>query len=60
MSTTAYSDSMVELSADLSETFGVNRPIESVDGEDIDLGAAPVLFKPIGLPGAARGERQVR
>ena len=44
------SDSMVELSADLSETFGVNRPIASVDGEDVDLGAAPVLFKPVGCP----------
>jgi hypothetical protein len=44
------SDSMVELSADLSETFGVNRPVASVDGEDVDLGAAPVLFKPIGCP----------
>ena len=44
------SDSMVELSADLSETFGVDRPVTSVDGEDIDLGAAPVLFKPSGCP----------
>jgi len=44
------SDSMVELSADLSETFGVNRPIASVAGEDVDLGAAPVLFKPTGCP----------
>jgi hypothetical protein len=44
------SDSMVELSADLSETFGVNRPIASVEGEDVDLGAAPVLFKPVGCP----------
>lgn len=44
------SDSMVELSSDLSETVGVNRPLESVNGEDIDLGAAPVLFKPAGCP----------
>lgn len=44
------SDSMVELSTDLSETFGVDRPVTSVDGEDIDLGAAPVLFKPAGCP----------
>ncbi len=44
------SDSMVELSSDLSETFGVNRPLESVDGEDVDIGAAPVLFKPAGCP----------
>jgi hypothetical protein len=44
------SDSMVELSADLSETFAVDRPVASVDGEDIDLGAAPVLFKPNGCP----------
>ena len=41
---------MVELSADLSETFAVDRPVASVDGEDIDLGAAPVLFKPSGCP----------
>ena len=27
-----------------------NRPIASVEGEDVDLGAAPVLFKPIGCP----------
>jgi hypothetical protein len=45
-----YSDSMVELSADLSETVGANRPIASGDGTDTDLGAAPVLFKPIGCP----------
>ncbi|MDX6442399.1 MAG: hypothetical protein QOE43_2128 [Gaiellaceae bacterium] len=45
-----FSDSMVELSADLSETVGVNRPIESVDGTDTDIGAAPMLFKPIGCP----------
>jgi hypothetical protein len=44
------SDSMVELSADLSETFGVNRPIASGDGLDADLGAAPVLFKPNACP----------
>jgi hypothetical protein len=44
------SDSMVELSADLSETFGVDRPIAAVAGDDVDLGAAPVLFKPIGCP----------
>jgi PQQ-like domain len=44
------SDSMVEISTDLSETFGVNRPIASVAGEDVDLGAAPVLFKPTGCP----------
>jgi hypothetical protein len=44
------SDSMVEFSSDLSETFGVNRPLESVDGEDVDIGAAPVLFKPVGCP----------
>ena len=44
------SDSMVEISPDLSEIFGVDRPVESVDGEDIDLGAAPVLFKPNGCP----------
>ena len=43
---------MVELSTDLSETFGVNRPIPSGsgDGMDTDLGAAPVLFKPVGCP----------
>jgi hypothetical protein len=44
------SDSMVEVAPDLSETFGANRPVISVDGEDIDLGAAPVLFKPNGCP----------
>ncbi len=44
------SDSMVELSADLSETVGVNRPIASGDGTDTDLGAAPMLFKPSGCP----------
>lgn len=48
--TSGDSDSMVELSADLSETFGVNRPIAAADGDDIDLGAAPVLFKPAGYP----------
>jgi hypothetical protein len=41
---------MVELSADLSETVGVNRPIASGDGTDTDLGAAPMLFKPSGCP----------
>ncbi len=44
------SDSMVELSTDLSETFGVDRPLASVEGEDVDIGAAPVLFKPAGCP----------
>jgi hypothetical protein len=44
------SDSMVELSADLSETVGVDRPITSGDGTDTDLGAAPMLFKPSGCP----------
>jgi hypothetical protein len=44
------SDSMVELAPDLSETFSVDRPVTSVDGEDIDLGAAPVLFKPNDCP----------
>jgi hypothetical protein len=44
------SDSMVELSADLSETVGADRPIATGDGTDTDLGAAPMLFKPIGCP----------
>ena len=44
------SDSMVELSANLSETIGVDRPIATGDGMDTDLGAAPMLFKPVGCP----------
>jgi hypothetical protein len=42
------SDSMVELTPDLSETLGVNRPISGTAGDDVDLGAAPVLFQPKG------------
>jgi hypothetical protein len=42
------SDSMVELTSDLSETLGTNRPILETAGEDVDLGAAPVLFHPRG------------
>jgi hypothetical protein len=45
---TGSSDSMVELTADLSETLGANRPILGTAGDDVDLGAAPVLFHPRG------------
>ena len=43
---------MVELTPDLSEIVGVNRPDSAEPGQDIDLGAAPVLFQPQGCPAA--------
>ncbi len=45
-----YSDSMVELSTDLSEVVGSDRPASAAPGEDTDLGAAPVLFHPQNCP----------
>jgi hypothetical protein len=47
-----YSDSMVELTPDLSEVVASDRPESAVPGEDTDLGAAPVLFHPQGCPAA--------
>ena len=44
------SDSMVELSTDLSEVFASNRPASATPGEDTDIGAAPVLFQPTRCP----------
>jgi hypothetical protein len=44
------SDSMVELTADLSEVVGADRPASATPGADTDLGAAPVLFHPRGCP----------
>ena len=44
------SDSMVELSTDLSEVFASVRPASATPGEDTDLGAAPVLFRPTRCP----------
>jgi len=44
------SDSMVELSTDLSEVFASNRPASATQGEDTDIGAAPVLFQPSRCP----------
>jgi hypothetical protein len=44
------SNSMVELTSDLSETLAANRPIGGTAGDDTDLGAAPVLFQPAGCP----------
>jgi outer membrane protein assembly factor BamB len=44
------SDSVVELTSDLSEVVGANRPPDALPGADIDIGAAPVLFKPEGCP----------
>jgi hypothetical protein len=44
------SDSMVELTADLSEVVGADRPPSATPGADTDLGAAPVLFHPRGCP----------
>jgi hypothetical protein len=45
-----FSDSMVELTSDLSEVVSSDRPAGAVPGEDTDLGAAPVLFHPRGCP----------
>jgi hypothetical protein len=45
-----YSDSMVEVTPDLSEVVASDRPESAVPGEDTDLGAAPVLFRPTGCP----------
>jgi hypothetical protein len=45
-----YSDSMVELSPDLSQVIGWDRPPGAAAGGDTDLGAAPVLFQPDGCP----------
>ena len=45
-----YSDSVVELTPDLSRVLGSNRPASAIPGGDIDLGAAPVLFRPRGCP----------
>jgi PQQ-like domain len=44
------SDSMVELSTDLSEVFASARPTSAAPGEDTDIGAAPVLFQPSRCP----------
>lgn len=44
------SDSLVELTSDLSEVVAANRPPDALPGADIDIGAAPVLFKPAGCP----------
>jgi hypothetical protein len=44
------SDSMVELSTDLSEVFASARPTSAAEGEDTDIGAAPVLFQPARCP----------
>jgi len=45
-----YSDSMVELTTDLSEVVSSDRPASATPGGDTDLGAAPVLFKPHACP----------
>ena len=45
-----YSDSMVELTPDLSEVVASDRPESAVPGQDTDLGAAPALFRPQGCP----------
>jgi outer membrane protein assembly factor BamB len=44
------SDSMVELTPDLSEVVASDRPSSAAPGDDTDLGAAPVLFHPRGCP----------
>ena len=44
------SDSMVELTPDLSELVKAVRPDSATPGEDTDLGAAPVLFQPQHCP----------
>lgn len=44
------SDSMVELSSDLSQLIGTDRAPDAVAGGGIDIGAAPVLFTPVGCP----------
>ncbi len=46
----AYSDSMVELTPDLSEVVASDRPESAMPGQDTDLGAAPVLFRPQNCP----------
>ena len=46
----ANSDSMVQLTPDLSRVLGSDRPSGATPGADIDLGAAPVLFHPQGCP----------
>jgi hypothetical protein len=45
-----YSDSMVQLTPDLSEVVASYRPVSATPGDDVDLGAAPVLFHPLGCP----------
>jgi PQQ-like domain len=45
-----YSDSMVQLTPDLSETVASYRDVDAAPGDDIDLGAAPVLFTPSRCP----------
>jgi outer membrane protein assembly factor BamB len=45
-----YSDSLVQVSTDLSRVLGASRPPGAIPGADIDLGAAPVLFHPEGCP----------
>jgi hypothetical protein len=45
-----YSDSMVQLTPDLSEAVASYRDVSATPGDDIDLGAAPVLFRPNGCP----------
>ena len=42
------SDSMVQLTADLSEVVASSRPPDAAPGQDADLGSAPVLFQPLG------------
>ena len=41
-----YSDSIVQLTPDLSETVASFRDVDATPGDDIDFGAAPVLFTP--------------
>jgi outer membrane protein assembly factor BamB len=45
-----YSDSVVELTPDLSEAVTSDRPADSTPGNDVDFGAAPVLFDPSKCP----------
>lgn len=45
-----FSDSLVQLTADLSEVVAADRPASATPGQDTDLGAAPVLFQPRNCP----------
>lgn len=47
---TGYSNSMVELTPDLSRVVAAARSPGSQPGGDTDIGAAPVLFHPKGCP----------